>query len=98
MHYGAKIRWVDPSYIAVYHILTNPVYAGAYAYGKSRHEITLDASGIRKKRARKLPRSQWQVFIPNHHEGFINWNTYEAIARGSPPTLIHARINQVAVP
>src|SRR4029077_1878165 len=75
MHYGAKIRWVDPSYIAVYHILTNPVYAGAYAYGKSRHEITLDASGVRKKRARKLPRSQWQVFIPNHHEGFIDWNT-----------------------
>ena len=78
MHYGAKIRWVDPSYIAVYHILTNPVYAGAYAYGKSRHEIILDASGVRKKRARKLPRSQWQVFIPNHHEGFIDWNTYEA--------------------
>src|ERR1700730_16570402 len=78
MHYGAKIRWVDPSYIAVYHILTNPVCAGAYAYGKSRHEITLDASGVRKKRARKLPRSQWQVFIPNHHEGFIDWNTYEA--------------------
>jgi hypothetical protein len=25
MHYGAKIRWVDPSYIAVYHVLTNPV-------------------------------------------------------------------------
>ena len=75
MHNGAKIRWVD---IAVYHVLTNPVYAGAYVYGKSRHEITLDASGARKKRARKLPRSQWQVFIPNHHEGFIDWNTYEA--------------------
>ena len=40
--------------------------------------FTLDASGVRKKRARKLPRSQWQVFIPNHHEGFIDWNTYEA--------------------
>jgi DNA invertase Pin-like site-specific DNA recombinase len=78
MHYGAKIRWVDPSYLAVYHVLTNPVYAGAYVYGKSRREITLDASGARAKRARKLPRSQWQVFIPNHHEGFIDWNTYEA--------------------
>ena len=33
-HYGAAIRWVDPSYIAIYHVLTNPVYAGAYAYGK----------------------------------------------------------------
>jgi len=75
--YGGDIRWVDPSYIAVYHVLTNPVYAGAYAYGKSRHEVTLDASGARKKRVRKLPRSEWSVLIPNHHEGFIDWNTYE---------------------
>jgi DNA invertase Pin-like site-specific DNA recombinase len=59
--YGGSIRWVDPSYVAVYHVLTNPVYAGAYAYGKSRHEVTLDRCGTRKKRARKLPQSQWSV-------------------------------------
>src|SRR5512132_440748 len=76
--YGGGVRWVDPSYIAVYHVLTNPVYAGAYAYGKSRHEVTLDTSGARKKRVRKLPRSQWSVLLPNHHEGFIDWSTYES--------------------
>src|SRR6201997_2273256 len=76
-HYGSNIRWVDPSYIAIYHMLTNPVYAGAYAYGKSRHEVTLDRCGARKKRVRKLPQSQWSVLIPNHHQGFIDWSTYE---------------------
>src|SRR3984893_6217738 len=76
--YGGAIRWVDPSYIAIYHVLSNPVYAGAYAYGKSRREVSLDATGARKKRVRKLPRSQWSVFIPNHHEGFIDMATYEA--------------------
>jgi DNA invertase Pin-like site-specific DNA recombinase len=75
---GGEVRWVDPSYIAIYHVLTNPVYAGAYAYGKSRHQITLDASGARKKRVRKLPQSQWPVLITNHHQGFIDWSTYEA--------------------
>ena len=75
--YGGGIRWVDPSYIAVYHVLTNPVYAGAYAYGKSRHEVTLDQCGARKKRVRKLPQSQWSVLIQNHHQGFIDWSTYE---------------------
>src|SRR5712692_3355274 len=75
--YGGGVRWIDPSYIAVYHVLTNPVYAGAYAYGKSRHEVTLDASGARKKRVRKLPQSQWSVLLPNHHEGFIDWSTYQ---------------------
>src|SRR5437016_3555006 len=76
--YGGAVHWVDLSYIAIYHVLSNPVYAGAYAYGKSRAEVTLDATGARKKRVRKLPRSQWSVFIPNHHEGFIDMATYEA--------------------
>jgi DNA invertase Pin-like site-specific DNA recombinase/predicted DNA-binding transcriptional regulator AlpA len=76
--YGGGVRWVDPSYIAIHHVLTNPVYAGAYAYGKSRHEVTLDRSGARRKRVRKLPRSQWSVLIPSHHQGFIDWSTYES--------------------
>jgi DNA invertase Pin-like site-specific DNA recombinase len=75
---ASDVRWVDPSYIAVYHVLTNPVYAGAYAYGKSRREVTLDAAGSPKRRMRKLPRSQWSVLIPNHHQGYIDWSTYES--------------------
>ncbi len=78
MHQGAEIRWVEASYTAIHHVLTNPVYAGAYAYGKSRRETTLNASGVRGKRVRKLPRSEWQVLIPDHHPGFIDWRTYEA--------------------
>src|SRR6202045_1301544 len=77
-HYGAAIRWIDPSYTAIYHVLTNPVYAGAYVYGKSRRQITLDATGRRKRQIRKLPRSEWSVLIPEHHTGFIDWATYEA--------------------
>jgi Recombinase/Recombinase zinc beta ribbon domain len=77
-HNGSSVRWVDPSYIAIYHVLTNPVYAGAYAYGKSRCEVTLDPCGARKKRLRRLPQSQWAVLITNHHQGFIDWSTYEA--------------------
>src|SRR5712691_7238731 len=76
--YGGGVRWIDPSYIAVYHVLTSPVYAGAYAYGKSRHEVILDATGARKKRVRKLPQAQWSVLLPDHHQGFIDWSTYES--------------------
>jgi hypothetical protein len=43
------LRWVDPTSIATYHVFTNPVYAGAYVYGKSRHEITFDARGARRE-------------------------------------------------
>src|SRR5712672_4153831 len=35
-HDGSTIRWIDPGYITIHHVMENPVYAGAYAYGKSR--------------------------------------------------------------
>jgi DNA invertase Pin-like site-specific DNA recombinase/predicted DNA-binding transcriptional regulator AlpA len=89
MRQRGEIRWVEASYTAIHHILTNPVYAGAYTYGKTRQETTLDAAGVRRKRIRHLPRSQWQVLIPEHHPGFIEWQTYEAnqarIARNTRP-------------
>jgi len=77
MRQGGDIRWVEASYTAIHHVLSNPVYAGAYAYGKTRQEITLDAKGGRKKRSRRLPRSEWPVLIKDHHPGFIDWQTYE---------------------
>src|SRR6204780_5192927 len=54
MHQRCEIRWVEASYTAIHHVLSNPVYAGAYAYGKTRRATTLDASGARKKRVRHL--------------------------------------------
>jgi DNA invertase Pin-like site-specific DNA recombinase len=89
MHQGGEIRWVEPSYTAIHHVLTNPVYAGAYAYGRTRQETVLDAAGRHKKRLRHLPRAEWQVLIPQHHPGFVDWQTYEAnqqrLARNTRP-------------
>lgn len=73
----SQIEWVTPTYTAIHHVLTNPVYAGAYAYGKTRQENYVDETGRVKKRLRQLPRSQWAVLIPDHHPGFIDWETYE---------------------
>jgi excisionase family DNA binding protein len=74
----AEIRWVAPTYQAIYNILRNPVYAGAYTYGKSRQERYIDEQGIVKTRLRRLPRSQWAVLIREHHDGYIDWSTFEA--------------------
>jgi len=75
---GNEIRWGNPTYTAIHGILTNPVYAGAYVYGKSRHERVLDQEGKIKRRSRKLPQSQWAVLIHEHHEGYIDRATYDA--------------------
>ena len=77
-NHGTAIRWGAPTYTAIHSILTNPAYAGAYVYGKTRHERMLDEEGKIKQRSRKLPQSQWAVLIHAHHEGYIDRATYEA--------------------
>jgi DNA invertase Pin-like site-specific DNA recombinase len=73
-----EIRWVAPTYTKIHQVLTNPVYAGAYVYGKTRHERYVDDTGRVRKRTRRLPRPQWAVLIPDHHRGFIDWDTFQA--------------------
>src|ERR1700728_2601439 len=75
---NSPIRWVAATYTAIHHVLTNPVYAGAYAYGKCRHERYVDEQGSLRKRTLHLPQAEWAVLLPDHHPGFIDWATYQA--------------------
>ncbi len=72
-----EVRWLSPTYTKIHQVLSNPVYAGAYVYGKTRQERYIDESGRVRKRVRQLPRSEWAVLIHDHHEGFIDWDTFE---------------------
>jgi hypothetical protein len=58
-------------------ILHNPRYAGAFAYGRRRTRRKPDG-GLRIE---ALPREEWQVLIPDVHEGYISWAEYEANVR-----------------
>ena len=73
-----EMRWITPSYTKIHEVLSNPVYAGAYVYGKTRDERYVDDTGRVRKRVRHLPRSEWSVVIRDHHRGFIDWQTFEA--------------------
>ena len=73
-----EITWVVPTYGKIHQVLTNPVYAGAYVYGKSRHERYVDELGRLRKRMRRLPRAEWSIVLRDHHPGFIDWQTFEA--------------------
>jgi DNA invertase Pin-like site-specific DNA recombinase len=74
---GAEIRWIPAMYHAIHTVLTNPVYAGVYRYGRTRHERYVDNSGQMRTRIRRVPPSQWHVLLHDHHQGFIDWETYE---------------------
>jgi DNA invertase Pin-like site-specific DNA recombinase len=75
---GGRVHWQAATYPAVHDLLTNPVYAGAFVFGRTRTEKRIDAAGRVISRTVALPRDQWEVLIPGHHAGFIGWDTYEA--------------------
>ena len=73
-----RVHWAAATYPAVHDFLTNPVYAGAFVFGRTRTEKRLDPSGTVVARTILLPREEWTVLIPDHHPGFIDWATFEA--------------------
>jgi DNA invertase Pin-like site-specific DNA recombinase len=75
--WGGEIQWIVPTYGSIHQVLTNPVYAGAYAYGKNRSEQYVDEHGLVRKRSRRLPMKEWPVLIHDHHVGFLDWPTFQ---------------------
>jgi DNA invertase Pin-like site-specific DNA recombinase len=72
-----KVRWVPASYGAVHDILTNPCYAGVYAFGRKRVQRTLQ-DGVVRERVVAAPREEWHAFVIDHYPGYITPERYEA--------------------
>ena len=70
-----QVQWVTASYKAIHDILTNPVYAGAYAYGRKRVERRV-VDGQVRERVRRAPREEWHVCLEGHHPGYITFERY----------------------
>lgn len=58
-------------------MLTNPAYAGAYAFGKTQSRIRVVEGRARKTAGHRKPRPEWIVLIRDHHPGYISWEQYE---------------------
>ncbi len=73
------IRWVRPYTKAVRVILTNPIYAGAYAFGRTKVVKELDEHGNQRSRRRNQTMKEWDVLIHDHHPAYISWDAYLSI-------------------
>ncbi len=71
-----RVTWTKATYPTIHHFLTNPVYAGAFVFGRTRTDKVVDADGRLATRHRNVPREEWEVCIPDHHPGFVDWDTY----------------------
>jgi DNA invertase Pin-like site-specific DNA recombinase len=72
-----RIWWAEASYPAVHDMLTNPAYAGAFVFGRTRTEKHVGAGGKVACRERLLPPDQWEVLIPGHHPGYLSWDAWQ---------------------
>jgi DNA invertase Pin-like site-specific DNA recombinase len=69
--------WQPARYHAVLSILKNPVYAGAYAYGRAKTITRLEAGQKIQRRVQRR-REDWAVLILDHHESYIDWDLYQS--------------------
>ena len=74
---GRRLRWKAPVYNTIHHILRNPIYAGAYAYGRSTSKTRIENGRKRVMRGLRVEQSEWNVLIRDHHEGYIGWDAFE---------------------
>ena len=72
-----RLQWKLPSVNVLGNLLKNPIYAGAYAYGKTKREIEIREGKRYIKKGIVLPQSEWKVLIQDHHKRYISWDEYQ---------------------
>jgi DNA invertase Pin-like site-specific DNA recombinase len=76
--HNGDVAWRRPNYSTIHRMIENPIYGGAYAYGKTAVAVGYGINGANAKMRRKA-RSDWLALMPNTHEGYVSWEKAEAI-------------------
>ena len=71
------VVWRLPGYNVVHNILTNPIYAGAYAFGRTTSKVSVEQGRKRVRRGVHRPMAEWDVLIKDHHAAYITWEEFE---------------------
>lgn len=69
-----QIVWVKPSYQMIQQVLTNPVYAGVFAYGRRKVEVIPgDPPDVR---IRRQAMDEWVITLPDIYPAYISYSQY----------------------
>jgi excisionase family DNA binding protein len=78
--YGERrrvVEWRPPRYNTIHRLLSNPVYAGAYVFGRTGSQVRIEVGRKLITRGVRRLQKDWEVLIRDHHEGYISWQDYE---------------------
>jgi DNA invertase Pin-like site-specific DNA recombinase len=73
----STVRWKPPVYNTILKYLKNPIYAGAYAFGRTMTKSLVIEGRLRKAQGIARPMADWKVLIRNHHTGYLLWSDFE---------------------
>jgi DNA invertase Pin-like site-specific DNA recombinase len=75
---ASRVEWKTAAYHHVLEILQNPLYAGAYVFGRTTGRTRVLEGRARKTNGHRKPMEQWNVLLRDHHPGYITWDEYLA--------------------
>lgn len=74
----AGVEFVKATPWLIGRILKDPVYAGAYAFGRTNQKVILEEGRKRVIKERHAAPEDWQVLIQDHHEAYLSWSEYQS--------------------
>lgn len=71
--YG-RLIWVTPTYQMIQQVLTSPVYAGVFVYGRRKTRVI--PGDPPQTQAHRLPQEEWEIAIPGVYPAYITYDRY----------------------
>jgi DNA invertase Pin-like site-specific DNA recombinase len=74
---ACRLQWQAPAYHTVLQVLQNPIYAGAYAFGRTSQRTKAVDGRARTTSGHSKPMASWNVLRRDNHAGYISWAQFE---------------------
>jgi hypothetical protein len=71
---AGRIVWVRPTYQMIQQVLTSPVYAGVFVYGRRKQEVGPGDPPLVAERRR--PVEDWDIVVPGAYPAYIGYDQY----------------------
>ena len=73
-----ELKWVAPRYTLILSILHNPIYTGAYVFGRTEQRLGLENGKLKRRCFRKMSQEAWKSVIHDRHPAYISWEEFMA--------------------
>jgi DNA invertase Pin-like site-specific DNA recombinase len=76
--YKGQLLWKRPTHAAIYDMMRNPAYAGAFVYGRTQLDYTQHDPGRPATGRLKKPMPEWLHLQQDVYPAYISWEQYLA--------------------